>query len=382
MTEVLSGSQISSVGGRHPEALPDVGRVPNPAEPDEKRDTSILLRACRVSYPISSGCGTRPTPFRPFATPPPGPPLRGREAADEDVCQPQYQSRCQVSCSLRGLRNLTYISILYLIVLAGICSAQTTAFPWLDEPDSSSRFSISDIAVPPGYQRVDCDSGSFGEWLRSLPLKPEGNAVRLYDGRMKSNQHVHHRVLDIDVGNRDLQQCADAVMRLRAEYLYGHGRYDDIHFIFTSGDKASFRSWIDGFRPNVRGNSVNWSKTADRDSSYSSFRKYMNVIFSYCGTYSLRREMTPVAAPDSIRVGDVFIQGAFPGHAVIVVDIAVNASDGSKVILLAQSYMPAQEIHILRNLRDPNLSPWFEVGGADSLYTPEWTFGWDDLRRF
>jgi hypothetical protein len=92
--------------------------------------------------------------------------------------------------------------------------------------------------------------------------------------------------------------------------------------------------------------------------------------------------MKTVENLQDVQIGDVFIQGAFPGHAVIVVDVAVRSEDGSRVMLLAQSYMPAQEIHILKNLREADLNPWFEINGADSLYTPEWTFGWDDLRRF
>ncbi len=37
------------VGGRRPEVVPKVGRVLNPAERDEKRDTPILLPRSRVS---------------------------------------------------------------------------------------------------------------------------------------------------------------------------------------------------------------------------------------------------------------------------------------------------------------------------------------------
>jgi hypothetical protein len=40
--------------------------------------------------------------------------------------------------------------------------------------------------------------------------------VLLYNGAPKFRQDVHAAVIDIDVGTRDLQQCADATMRLRA----------------------------------------------------------------------------------------------------------------------------------------------------------------------
>ena len=45
-----------------------------------------------------------------------------------------------------------------------------------------------------------------------------------------------------------------------------------------------------------------------------------------------------------MQIGDVLIQGGSPGHAVIVVDMAENPATGEKLYLLAQSYMPAQDI--------------------------------------
>jgi hypothetical protein len=80
-------------------------------------------------------------------------------------------------------------------------------------------------------------------------------------------------------------------------------------------------------------------------------------------------------------IGDIFIQGGFPGHAVLVTDIATNPRTGEKVFLLSQSYMPAQDIHILKNLNDPDLSPWYKLDFEDHLHTPEWTFYTDDLKR-
>jgi hypothetical protein len=214
-----------------------------------------------------------------------------------------------------------------------------------------------------------------------LPLVPGRPPVRLFDGRLKSRQDVHAAVLDIDVGDRDLQQCADAIIRLRAEHLYSTGRFSDIHFNFTSGHRADFSKWAEGHRPLVLGNRVRWSKLARRDDSYGSFRKYLDIVFSYAGTLSLSGEMDSVSDPARMKVGDVFIRGGTPGHAVIVVNMAVSSTSGEKLFLLAQSYMPAQEIHILRNLGDPDLSPWYSTEFGDKLVTPEYTFRRDELRR-
>ena len=63
-------------------------------------------------------------------------------------------------------------------------------------------------------------------YLEEFPVKENGTKVMLYNGKEKNRQDVHAAVLDINIGNKDLQQCADAVMRLRAEYLYKTKQYD------------------------------------------------------------------------------------------------------------------------------------------------------------
>ncbi len=66
----------------------------------------------------------------------------------------------------------------------------------------------------------------------------------------------------------------------------------------------------------------------------------------------------------------------------IVVDVAIS-EPGERIFLLAQSYMPAQEIHILKNPNDSTLGPWYSTHLKDGvLATPEWTFSISDLNRF
>jgi len=170
---------------------------------------------------------------------------------------------------------------------------------------------------------------------------------------------------------------------LRAEYLYSQKLYDRIHFNFTNGFEAIYSKWMDGWRIKVNGNSVNWSKDASYSEDYATFRKYLDMVFIYAGTLSLSQEMKEIPL-ETMEIGDVFIKGGSPGHCVIVVDMAENNEDGSKLFMLAQSYMPAQDIHILKNLQDSSLSPWYPLNFnfEGRLRTPEWTFDKEDLKRF
>lgn len=252
-------------------------------------------------------------------------------------------------------------------------------YPWLQGYDIKDKL-INRLPVPEGYLRINLDPLSFGAWLRNLPLKEGQPLVYLFDGRKKPNQKAQFALLDIDTGEKDLQQCADAVMRLRGEYLYSRNQYDSIRFTFTNGFQCDFKRWSQGYRPVVSGNDVSWSKREPPAHHYETFKKYLERIFMYCGTHSLSREMK---AKDmhAIQPGDVFIQGGFPGHAVIVMDVAEHPSTRERLFLLAQSYMPAQDMHLLRNPTDPSLSPWYS-STTDRIVTPEWTFQRSDLKHF
>lgn len=218
--------------------------------------------------------------------------------------------------------------------------------------------------LPEGFTRAETAKNSFGYYLRNLPLKKAGSKVKYYNGAEKDNHDVYVSVIDQDIDPVDLQQCADAVMRLRGEWLFAQKRYEDIHFNFLSDGKPHY-----------------FTEYAKGDLSYKSFRKYMKHVFSYANTASLRDELVPVANIIDIAPGDVFIQKRNPyGHAVIVIDVIENPK-GAKKYLLAQSYMPAQETQVLVNPNDKDLSPWYSVSGAE-VVTPEWTFGTRDLRRF
>lgn len=275
-----------------------------------------------------------------------------------------------------------YGLIVTLLVIVNIAAASAGSPGYLWLKGTSSRSIASDIAPPKGYVRTKLKQSSWAYWLRHLPLKKPGTEVFLYDGRKKSNQDAHVEVINIDVGTRDLQQCADAIIRLKSEYLYARRAYSSIHFNFTSGHEATFPKWARGYRPVVKGNSVKWVKKRSKDYSYANFRRYLRTVFMYAGTYSLSKELKHRPSVKEMRIGDIFIKGGFPGHSVLVVDMAHNPGTGKKVFLLAQSYMPAQDIHVLRNPSDRSLSPWYELDFGKTLGTPEWNFGRTGLMHF
>jgi len=232
-----------------------------------------------------------------------------------------------------------------------------------------------------GYTRASYNDDAFGHYLRNQPLKPHGTKVLLFSGVEKGNQTAHAAVLDVDVENRDLQQCADAVMRLRAEYLYEQERFAAIHFNFVSGFNAEYARWRKGERIRVKGNRVDWTSSNGATPGYKSFRKYLTMVFSYAGTASLVHELKPKDKAD-IEVGDVLIKGGSPGHAVIVVDKAVHDTTGEVLVLLAQSYMPAQDIHVLLNPARRDGNPWYSVAKdfGEWIETAEYGFEEGALR--
>ncbi len=265
-----------------------------------------------------------------------------------------------------------------ILAISASASIAAPTYAWPSQVAAADTLAQR-IAPPPGFERVPADPGSWGEWLRGLHLKQPGSPVLTYTGAPKWRQDVHVAVVDIDVGKRDLQQCADAIMRLRAEWLFASGRLADIAFNYTDGGRVPFSRWARGERPSSSGKS--WRSSAKADGTYPSFRRYMDQVFSYAGTYSLDRELKKMATGE-IAIGDVFIKGGFPGHAVLVADMAQNKTTGEKRFLLLQSYMPAQEIHVLKNPAGSDGSPWYPAAVTWPLATPEWSFPEGSLKRW
>ena len=278
----------------------------------------------------------------------------------------------------------TYACLLICVVAAFFsCDDQSKEFatPITQNSITNSARNIRGISLPHGFAYVATNDTSFSNWLLDLNLK-ENKTVYLYNGGLKGNQSVQFGVLDIPIGKRDLVQCADAAIKLRADFLFAYKRYDEIKFTATSGDDLSFDKWLNGTRwKGKAGRLVPFIITKDIRNMRNEYDAFMEFVFAYCGTYSLSRQLKPVTNIDSIAAGDVFVQGGFPGHAVTVMAVAKNNKD-EKIFLLSQGYMPAQDIHILKNYKDDKLSPWYSVKDMYPLNTPQWKFGNGSLKRW
>ncbi len=253
------------------------------------------------------------------------------------------------------------------------------SYPWLGsagvpEPVAALR---ERFAAPAGFDRVKLESGSFGAWLRELPLTHPSAPVRAFDGSLllPADDRRIAAVAAIDVGKADLQQCADAVMRLHAEWSWSRGRRD-MSYRAASGLMLPFERWSRGERIQANGASIAWVPGGGRVDDHAGFRKYLDAVFAWSNTVSLDKQARRVLAAD-VRPGDFFVLPGNPGHTVLVLDLARQGD--RKLALLGQSYMPAQNFQVLRPRAG---AVWFELDPERDVATPFWRpFPWTSLGR-
>lgn len=231
----------------------------------------------------------------------------------------------------------------------------------LSKVDTNGNNIRTRFQCPSGYQRVVPEMNSWAAYLQNLPLKPHGTPVRHFDGTLKQNTAAYCAVVDLPLHGNQNHQCADAIMRLRAEYLFGQQKYNEIEYLFVNGTNFNYTNYLSGKTPTT---SNLWS--------------YLEKVFAYSSTLSLDKQLKSKLSKD-LAIGDVFIKGGSPGHAVIVVDKCIN-DKGEVKFMLAQSYMPAQDIQIL--VGDNEKTPWYDLNFGEYLYSAEYTFTNEQLKKF
>ena len=265
------------------------------------------------------------------------------------------------------------INYLYLILFAFIysCDTQVSEIEQIGNLDSddannsrivqSNEINIySRFRTPENYNRIKSDN-KFGNFLSQLNLKTIQTKVKNYDGTEKPNTEAYEAIIDLPNPTKNVQYNSNAILRLRAEYLFQNRLFDKINF--NIGEKHQ-----------------TYLEYSKGDFSYRSFMDYIEYFLSKTNSTSIVNELERINW-NNMEIGDIiFHNNSFKSHAVIVVDMAKNFK-GEKIFMLAQSYYPSQEIHILSNPNDPKISPWYEHK-SDTILTPEWRFFTNDLMRF
>lgn len=237
------------------------------------------------------------------------------------------------------------------------------------------------VVVPEGYTRMLYPKGSFESFIQNYPLKTSDAKVINYDNSEYFYQSGHVGVLELSVPKNGLQQCADALIRLRSEYLWKSNQKHKIGFEFTSGHYCSWQKYAQGYRPKVRGNKVSFYRTAKTDHSKRNFYRFLNLIYTYSGTLSLYNELPKVRSSKYLKIGDMLVHPGTPGHIVMIVD-EMKDSKGNKRFVLAQGNTPAQSVHMLKNLGNTQMSPWYELPQGVFIEIPGYYFQKSKFIRF
>ena len=237
----------------------------------------------------------------------------------------------------------------------------TKAMPTKGAPDGSTT--LRDAYPPPaGTQRLAGDA--FATWLGAMRVLPPSVPVRTHDGKVVAG-HKGARVIDLPMVPGNLQQCADALIRVRAEWLRATG--GEVMYHATSGDPIPWTRWQAGERPFEQGRGLAW-RPGDR----GGWEAYLAAVMRWAGTASLAAYDTD--AVQNPKAGDVLVMGGYPGHAVMLLDVVKRGSD--HLALIGESYMPAMNFHV-----EPGpIDGWWSLN--EGVRLPHWDMRGAPLRRW
>ena len=257
-------------------------------------------------------------------------------------------------------KTIWALAVLFAVAVSSTLLAYNYLPIFTPGPFRGNSSTIGGIDTPRGCARTDGADSAYTAFLRSIPLKKDKTVYFYKGGKIaKGSTARTYAVVDLPLLSNN-EQCADACMHIRSEYLYRTGQYGRICFTAANGIEIKY------YGGRLR----------------KAFESYMRTVFAYANTESLVKEL-PGRDLKDIQPGDIFVykarEGHRYGHAIMVMDVAENQKNGKKYVMLAEGCTPAVDIHVLRNGK----SAWFPIiETAKTLHISIFTFYRDELRRF
>lgn len=216
---------------------------------------------------------------------------------------------------------------------------------------------VSTLGLPEGYTREQTETGSYAHFVQHLPVRL-GKQVETVRGMRTYTDMLAVIDLPLLFPNQDLEQCADWAMRLWAAYHRQNDRLDHLYLFNYSGKPVYFKG------------------------QSRSYRSFLQWAFAYSNSHSLKQGAVRVEAND-LRPGDMLVQNETGGigHVSVILDMCRNAG-GNTLYRIGFSYMPAQEMRVLKAPRGYGESGWFTLEGIERALQDFYVPGPVVLRRF
>ena len=281
------------------------------------------------------------------------------------------------------MKFILYVSFCFLFLcFFSAVNAQSVSLLNLDQ----AGMTVSTRVMPPdSFVRPPFPETSVQSYFQDLAILPQNTKVMKYDGYKKSYE-CYSAVLKTDTDmEQNMMHGEHMIQYLRGQYLFEKGKFDLIDFSYDDNRTMSFEQYGAGARF-VWQDSLFVIDTIDgEDYSAEAFAIYMKEVFTNSSSKALTSD-TKVISQENLSIGDVFVQPSknrTPGHAVLVIDMVVNPYTGERLILLGQGYSPTQDMHIIHNPYESDISPWYRVQ-EDEMYfaTAQWIFRKKHIRRF
>ncbi|MCA9256300.1 MAG: hypothetical protein KDA33_11720, partial [Phycisphaerales bacterium] len=229
-------------------------------------------------------------------------------------------------------------------------------YAWLTRSQAEAYEALSDhIAPPDGFDRVLLPSGGFGDWLRHLPIGASTSDIQCANGKSAAQSGDSRVELTIALQpHTNFLGAAGMMVRLRAEHGWGTQSLDRIGFHFTSGQRMSWLAWRNGVRALSDESGPRFEQSGMIDESRDSFCAWIETQLQFTSFDSLLDD-TRTVEDGTIAPGDLLLRQGRDGHALIVLDAAIDV-EGRVAVLLGSGANPAATFHVLRATE---ASPWF-----------------------